>query len=164
MLRQALGDRFEDRRTFELLGVGLVGGRSRRIQRDGVRDLRLVVVGVFCRQRFHGFHERDAALTMAELVVVDVHDGEGVDVVAFPLGLGAGRLGLLDGGEPERQIGRGDRVVRIVQQRQRNAPVRDGAVRIGLQRLLEYLLRRAVPERMLIAQRAVDPPLRDLVA
>ena len=164
MLRQALGDRFEDRRALELLGVGFVVRRRRRVQRDGVGDLRLVVVGVFRRQRLHGLQECADALAMAELVVIDVHDGKGVDVVPLALGLGAGGFRFLDGGKPERQVGSRDREVRIVQERECDAPMGDGAVRVGLQSLLEDLLRRAVPERVLIAHRAVDPPLRDLVA
>ena len=38
------------------------------------------------------------------------------------------------------------------------------AVRVGLRDLLENLLGGAVPERMLIAHRAIEAPLRDLIA
>src|SRR5262249_44574323 len=51
-----------------------------------------------------------------------VHDGERVDVVALALRLGADGLGLLDGRKPEREIRRRRRAVRIVEQRQRDAP------------------------------------------
>jgi len=40
----------------------------------------------------------------------------------------------------------------------------DGALRIGLQRFLEKLLGRAVPERVLVAHGTVETPLRDLIA
>ena len=53
MLGLALEDRLEDGRAFELIGVGLVGRRGRDVERDGVEDLRLVVVGIFCGQRLH---------------------------------------------------------------------------------------------------------------
>ena len=77
---------------------------------------------------------------VAELVVIGVHHHQRVDVVALALGLGVHRLGLLDGGEARREIGPRDRVVRIVHQRERDAPLRHGAGRVGLQRLLENLL------------------------
>src|SRR5215475_15937192 len=54
--------------------------------------------------------------------------------------------------------------MRIVQQAQGNAPVGDRAFRIGLQRLLENLFRRPVPERVLIAHPAVKAALRHLIA
>ena len=65
---------------------------------------------------------------------------------------------------PEREIGGGRRVMRIVEQAQRDAPIRDPAFGIGLERLLEYLFGFPVPERMLVAHAAVEPPLRRLVA
>jgi hypothetical protein len=40
----------------------------------------------------------------------------------------------------------------------------DRARRIGLQRLLENFLRLAIPERVLIAHRTIEPPLCDIVA
>ncbi len=83
---------------------------------------------------------------MPDFVVIDIHDGEGIDVVALALGLGADRLGFLDGRETERKVGRRYRAVRIVEQRERNAPMGDGAVSIGFQRLLEHLLGLPVPE------------------
>ena len=62
MLRLALEDRLEDGRPLELVGVGLVGGRRRDIERDRVEDLGFVVIGIFRRQRLHrlqiGLHAR----------------------------------------------------------------------------------------------------------
>src|SRR5215217_1576263 len=52
----------------------------------------------------------------------------------------------------------------IQQQAECDSPMRDAALRIGLEGLLENLLRRLVPERMLVAHRAVEAPLRALVA
>jgi hypothetical protein len=164
MLRLALPDRPEDRRSLELLCVGLVGRRGRRIQRDGIGDLCLVVIRVFRRQLLHRAEIGSDALGMGELVVVDVHQGECIDVVALPFGLGADRLRLLNRGETRREIGRGDRPMRIVELRQRNAPIGHTAFGIGLRRLLEDLAPGAIPERMLIAHAAVEAALRDLVA
>ena len=52
----------------------------------------------------------------------------------------------------------------IVEQGQRDAPLRDGAGRIGLQRLLEDLLGGEVPVRVLVAHGAIEAALRHLVA
>ncbi len=164
MPRQALGDRLQDRGALGLLGVGLVVQVGRGVERDGVGDLRLVVVRIFRRDLLLRVAERADALDMAELVVVGVHQQQRVDVVALALGLGAHRLGLLDRGEAGREVGRRDRVMRIVEQRERDAPLRHGAGRIGLQRLLEDLLRVEVPERVLIAHGAIEAALRHLVA
>ena len=46
----------------------------------------------------------------------------------------------------------------------RDAPVGDPAFRIGLEHILEYLLGLPIPERMLVAHAAIEPPLRRLVA
>jgi len=53
---------------------------------------------------------------------------------------------------------------RVEQQAHRDAPIGDGTLRIGLERLLENLLRGAIPERVLVAHAAIEPPLSDLVA
>ena len=135
VLRLPLPDRLQDRGALELVGVGLVGGRRRHVQGDGIENLRLVVVGIFCRQRLHllqvGLHPR----RLRGLVVVNIHHRQRVDVVALALGLGASGLCLLDRRKPERKIGRRYRAVRIVEQRQRDTPIGDGAFRIGLDRL-----------------------------
>ena len=159
-----LPDRLEDRRAFDLLGIGLVGRRRRGVERDGVGDLRLVVVRIFCRELLHRAEERADALGMGQLVVVGIHQHQRVDVVTLALGLGADLLGLLDRGKTEWQVGRGDGGMRIVEQRQRDAPIRHAAFRIGLGDLLEDLLGGAVPKRVLIAHGAVEAALRHLVA
>jgi hypothetical protein len=50
--------------------------------------------------------------------------------------------------------------MRIVQQAERDAPIGDGAFRIGLERVLEELLRSPVPERVLVQHRLVEMLLR----
>ena len=73
MLRLALEDRLEDRRAFELVGVGLVGRRGGGVEGERVVDLRLVVVGIALCQCFHrlgvGLHAR----AMIDFFVVGVH-------------------------------------------------------------------------------------------
>src|SRR6266851_4626050 len=101
---------------------------------------------------------------MRGIVVIDVHHCESVDVVALALRLGASRLGLLNGRQTERKIRRWHWTVGIAEERKSNAPIGDGAFRIGLDRLLVNLLGFGVPERVLVSHGAVEPPLRGLAA
>src|SRR4051812_12201202 len=57
-----------------------------------------------------------------------------------------------------------DRPVRVIEVGERDPPVRNGALRIGRSRLVEDLAGGAIPERMLIAHRAIEAPLRRFVA
>ena len=97
---------------------------------------------------------------MIDLVVVGVHDAERVEIVALALGLGADALRLRDRGGALGEILRRRRDVWIPQQAQRDAPIGDAAFGIGLQHILEDLLRGAVPERMLVQHAAVEKLLR----
>ena len=164
MLRLALENRFEDRRPFELIGVGLVGGRRRHIERDRVEDLGFVVIGIFRGQRLHRLQIGLHARLVRGLVEVDIHHRQRVDVVALALRPGADRLRLLDRGKAGRKIWCRHRAVRVVEQRQRNAPIGDRALRICLERLLVDIPGFGVPERMLVSHGAVEPPLRHFVA
>lgn len=101
---------------------------------------------------------------MGKLVVVGIEGHQSVDIVALALGLGPNRLGLLQRGEPEDEIVLGRGNMRVEQQTERNSPIGDGAVGIGLDRLLEYLLGLPIPERVLVAHPAVEAPLRRFVA
>ena len=51
--RLPLVDRLQDGRSLELIGVSLVGRRGRDVQGNRVEDLCLIVVRIFCGQRFH---------------------------------------------------------------------------------------------------------------
>jgi hypothetical protein len=164
MLRLALEDGLEDRRALELIGIGLVRRRRRDVERDGVGDLRFVVLGI---ARHQGFHRQEIGLqagAVVDLIVIDVHDGKRVDIVALALRLGADRLGLFDGRKPEREIGCRRHRERIAQQRQRDAPIGHTAFRIGFRNILEYLFGLAMPERMLVAHGPIEAALRRLVA
>jgi hypothetical protein len=101
---------------------------------------------------------------MGGLIVIDIHQRHGVDVVALALRLGTRGFRCLNCSEAERQVGRWRRVMRIVEQPERNAPISDGAPRIGLERLLENFFGRLVPERVLVPHGAVKPSLPGLVA
>ena len=54
--------------------------------------------------------------------------------------------------------------MRVIEETERNAPISDATVRIGLEHLLEQILRLAIPKRMLVAHRTIKTPLCNLVA
>ena len=164
MLRLALEDVFQDRGRLELIGVGLVGGRSRNVERKGIIDLRLVVLRIALRHRLHRLEIGLHPGAVVELVVIGIERAKRGDKFVFARRLCPDRLGFLNGREPLRQIGGGRDAERIEQQARCDAPVGDGAVGIGLERVLENLLRRAIPERVLVAHAAVEPALRGVVA
>src|SRR2546421_9414837 len=62
----------------------------------------------------------------------------GVQTCALPI--------FLDRRKAGRKISLRDRIVRVVEQRERDTPYRHGAAWVGLQGLFEYLLRGVVPE------------------
>jgi hypothetical protein len=113
--RLPLVDRLQDGRSLELIGVSLVGRRGGDIQRNCVEYLCLIVVRIFCGQRFHGLEVGLNARPMGGLVVVDIHDRQSVDEVALALRLGARGFRRLNSGKAERQVGRRRRIVRIVE-------------------------------------------------
>src|SRR5712671_6742910 len=116
MLRLPYGDRLQDRRALELTGVGLVGRRSRGIQRERIVDLRLVVVWIALRQLFHGLRIGQNAGAVIDLFVVGVHDRKRVQIIALALRLGTDALSLGDRGSAFGEILRRRRAVRIQQQ------------------------------------------------
>ena len=123
-------------------------------------NLRFVVVRVALRQLLHGLRIGHDAGAMVDLVKVGVHDGQRIQIVALALGPGANALAL---GDHDGAIGeifrrRGD--VGIPEHAERDPPIGDAALGIGLQHVLEYVLRRAVPERVLIQHSLVEKLLR----
>ena len=150
MLGLALEDRFQQRCAFELVGVGLVSRRSCYVERDRVRDLRLVVVRIARRDLLFRRKIPLHARAMVDLVVVDVHRCDCIDVIPLALRFCTQRLAFFHGFETQWKALRRRRRVRIVQIAQRNAPVGDGALRVLVEDLLEGASRCAVPERVLI--------------
>ena len=69
-----------------------------------------------------------------------------------------------DGRQARRKVRTRDRVVRIVHQRQRDAPMGHAACRVGLDGLFKDFLGVEVPVRVLIAHRTIEPALGHLVA
>jgi hypothetical protein len=127
-----LRDRLQNCGAFALLGISLVIGVSGGIERDRVSNLRLVVLWILRGDLLLRVAERADALDMAELVIVGIHEHQRVDVLAFALALGAHHLGFLNRGEARREIGPRNRIMRIVEQRECETPLRHGARRVGL--------------------------------
>jgi hypothetical protein len=160
----ALEDRLQDRRALELVRIGLIVWRCCDVEGDRIADLGLVVLGIPGREILHRLQVRLHAAGVRNRLVVRIEDEQGVDVVPLALRLGAERLALLQRRETEREVVLRRRDVRVHQGAERDAPVGDGAAGIGLERLAEDLRRLAVPERVLVAHGAVEPPLRRVVA
>src|SRR5262249_53027258 len=150
MARLATEDRLENRCSLELHRIGLIAGRCRDIEFDRIEDLRFIVIRIGLRHALHGLEVGKHAGAMIDLVKVGIERGQRIDEIALALSLCADRLALLDRRKAKRKIADRWRGVRIVEQAQRNAPIGDAAVRIGLEYLLEYFLRLTIPERMLI--------------
>ncbi len=119
-------------------------------------DLRFVVFRIARGELFHGLGVGQQARAVIDLVVVGVHDAEGREVVALALGLGADARSFHQRGRTLGQVLRCRHGMGIPQQAKRDAPIGDGALGIGLQRLLEGFLRGAIPERVLIKHAAVE--------
>src|SRR6202030_2948732 len=164
MARLAQEDRLEDRSALELHRIGLVARRRRDVELDGIENLRFVVTRISLRHAFHGLELGEPAGAMVDFVEVGIERGHRIDEVALALRLRADCLALLDRREAEQKVTEGRRRVRMVEKTQRNAPIGDAAIRIGLEHLLEEFLRLAIPERMLVSHGAIQAPLRNLVA
>ena len=146
VLRLAFCDHFEDGRAFELVGIGLVGRRRRGVEGKGIIDLRFVIIWITLRELFHGLGVSLHARAVIDLVVIGVHGAERIDVVALPLGLGADGFCLRQRGGTLGEVLCRGRNMGIPKQAERDTPIGDAALGIGLQHILEYVLRRAVPE------------------
>jgi hypothetical protein len=164
MPRLALEDRLQNGRAFKLICVGLVIGRGGNVERDGVKDLCFVIIGVLLRQCFHGFQVSLDPRAVDDLVVIGVENGKGIDVITFALRLGTNRLSLLNGSKSERKIRCRRWSMRIIEQAQSDAPIGNPTFRIGLEDILKYLLGRLIPERVLVSHATIKPSLRSLVA
>src|SRR5260370_3389189 len=141
MLVMALGYLLQDGRGLELAGIGLVVRRSGGVERERIMDLRFVVIRIARGQLFHGLGVGQQARAVIDLVVVGVHGAERREVVALALGLGAGAFRFRQRGRTLGEVLRRRRGMGIPQQAERNAPIGDGALWIGLQHILAGLLR-----------------------
>src|SRR5262249_14748833 len=157
-------DRLEDRSALELHRIGLVARRGCDIEFDRIEKFRPVVLWVRLRPAFPGFEVGEEAAAMIDFFGGGIERGHLIDENALALRLRADRLALLDGRKAKRKVADGRRRVRIVEKAQRNAPIGDAAIRVGLEHLLEEFPRLAIPERMLVTHGTIKAPLRNLVA
>src|SRR5262249_42633586 len=67
MIGQLLIEFFQDRRTLELIGEGLVGGRSQGRQSISVENLRFVIIGIFAVKLFQRVTVSTQACSVANL-------------------------------------------------------------------------------------------------
>src|SRR6266576_6935202 len=119
MLRLAYGDQLEDRCALELVGISLVGRRSRGIQSQCIVDLRLIVVWIALSQLLHGFRIGLNAGAMVDFLVVGIHDPERVQIVTLALSLRADALSFRYHRSAVGEILDGRRGVGIPQQAER---------------------------------------------
>ena len=103
-------------------------------------DLRLVIVGIALRQLLHGLGIGLDAGAVIDFFVIGIHDREGIDVVAFTLGLGADTLSLGNCSGAFGEILDGRRDVRIPQKAEGNAPIGNAALGVGLQHIFKCFL------------------------
>src|SRR6516164_1061873 len=164
MARLAQEDRLEDRGALELHRIGLVARRGRDIEFDRIENLGFVVLRIALRHAFHGLEVGKYAGAVIDFIEVGIERGHRIDEITLALSLRADRLALLDGRKAKRKVADGRRRVRIIEKAQRNAPIGDPAIRVGLEHLLEEFLRLAIPEGMLVTHGTSKTPLRNLGA
>ena len=160
MLRLTRPNLLQNCRSLKLIGISLVGRRRRDVESQCVIDLGFIIMRIALRQLVHRLEVGQNAGAMVDLVVVGVHSAKRIDIIALALGLGVRAFALCKSGSSLREVFSGWGDVRIVQQAQSNAPIGDGAFRIGLQGVLKGLLRSPVPERVLIQHRLIELLLR----
>ena len=85
-------DLFQDSRTFQLIGIGLVRRRSPDIERQSIVDLRFIVIWISSCELLHRFEIVQHAGAMVDLIVIGIHGGERFEIVALTLSLGANPL------------------------------------------------------------------------
>ena len=81
MLGLALEDRLQDRRTLELIGIGLVGGRGRRVERQarsGSAPRHRSRIAL--RQLLHGVGVGEKTRAVVDFFVVGIHDAKRLQI------------------------------------------------------------------------------------
>jgi hypothetical protein len=151
-------DLLEDRARPELVGVRLVGGRRRRVQREGVEDRSFPIVGIAAVDLLHGLLVGGGPRAVIELVVVAIVRLDRADVVLLarrhrqPSRLVEGGRALLQHRGARR---RPERVVDA----HRDAPVPHRARGVRGRDRRKSLQRLLVPERVQERDRALEVSL-----
>ena len=149
MLRILLEERLENFRRVLLIRAAPVRGRSGSQQRERIENLRFAIIGILKRDGGHGLliGQRSGCVRNARRVFVK--QCERVDKSPFAGRAAANAFCLLDFQLSARQIRRRNRrLPQLVIVRNRRAPVRHGALRIGACNFEKAFLRRRIPKRM----------------
>jgi hypothetical protein len=133
----ALEDRLEDCCALELHCISLIARGRCNVELDGVQYLGFVVVRITLRHAFHGLEIGEDAGAMVDFVIIRIERRQRIDEVALAWSLRADRLGLLDCRNAKWQVFDGRRRMWIVEEAQRNTPIGDAAVPVGLEYFLE---------------------------
>jgi hypothetical protein len=115
VVRLAQPFRLQDAGGLQRLAVALVRRRVRDVERQRVVDARLRIFRVAGGQLLHGLLVGEDTGAVVDLVVVAVEGQQRRDVVGLALGFRADLLGLLERGEPLREVLRRRRAERIVE-------------------------------------------------
>ena len=137
---------FEDRARLFLIGVGLVGRRRSRDQREGIEHAGLPIIGIAQVHLLHRLFVSDRAGAVIDLVVVPVEGRDRRDVIAFAIGLLLRGHRLLDRLRARLQRRRVGRVPQRVPMAHRDAPIAHRAIGFDLGHGSKGLDRLLVPE------------------
>jgi hypothetical protein len=103
-------------------------------------DLSLVIIRIALRQLLHRLGIGLDAGAVIDLFVLGVHDGKRIDIVTLALAFGPDALSLVNRSGALGEILGGRRDVRIEQETQRNSPIGNAALGIGLQHVFKCFL------------------------
>ena len=155
VLRLLREDPFEDRARLELVGVGLVGGRCGRVERQRVEDGGFPIVGIAAGQPLHGLLVGGRPRAVIERVGVAIVRRDGRDVLLLPRGRDQPAR-LLDRVGAPVQHRRARRLPERMVDAHRDAPVAHRARGVRGRDRGEGLLRLLVPERVQQRDRALE--------
>jgi hypothetical protein len=158
----------QERPGLEPLGVRLVRRHlrdGRLVERQGVEDRRLGVVGVRPVDLLHGLLVGDDPGPLAGRREVAIQLADRGHVRALAIGRRADRLGFLDRGRAAlERVGRPDAAERVPPLRHRDPPPHHGAAGILREHSMEPVDGGAEPERVKERHRAIEVRLRRGVA
>ena len=162
MLRLEGQEGVQDRGRLLLVREARVARRRRAEQRQGVEDLRFMVVGQLLRELPDGIAVGLRAGLVIEPIGVAIEGADRGDVSALPLGLCIELRGLSRGGRSRRQLLRIRRGPDRVVPGHRDSPVGHRARGIlrrdGLERPPRFLVAEGVQESDGARELGVDPP------
>jgi hypothetical protein len=137
---------FEDGGRLQFIGVGLVRRQRRRVERERIEDAGFAVLGIFLPEPLHRLLVGDASRAVVDLAPIKIEGSDGVDVIAFPVGLRPDRFRLLDCGRSGLQRGFAGRIPERIPDAHGDPPIGHSATGIRLADGIEGLHRLLVPE------------------